>query len=134
MRKRAGVIIFCKSKDKVLLIKRVKQDMQYWVVPGGGVENGESFENAARREISEEIGYFIKELLEGITISKEDSIEKYFVALVDHTYHFVIQGEEAKRNNESNQYILEWVTVDELEKINLLPEKLRNIILEILPR
>lgn len=74
MRKRAGVIIFCKSQDKVLLIKRVMQDMKYWVVPGGGLEIDESFENAARREISEEIGYFVKELLEGITISKEDSV------------------------------------------------------------
>jgi len=134
MRKRAGVIIFCKSQDKVLLIKRVMQDMKYWVVPGGGLEIDESFENAARREISEEIGYFVKELLEGITISKEDSVEKYYVALVDHTYHFNIQGEEAKRNNELNQYILEWVTVDELEKINLLPAQLKNVILEILPR
>ena len=110
------------------------QDMKYWVVPGGGLEIDESFENAARREISEEIGYFVKELLEGITISKEDSVEKYYVALVDHTYHFNIQGEEAKRNNELNQYILEWVTVDELEKINLLPARLKNVILEILPR
>lgn len=134
MRKRAGAIIFCKSQDKVLLIKRVKQDMKYWVVPGGGLEIDESFENAARREISEEIGYFVKEMLEGITISKEDSVEKYYVALVDHTYHFSIQGEEAKRNNELNQYILEWVTVDELEKINLLPAQLKNVILEILPR
>lgn len=134
MRKRAGVIIFCKSQDKVLLIKRVKQDVKYWVVPGGGLAIDESFENAARREISEEIGYFVKELLEGITISKEDSVEKYYVALVDHTYHFNILGEEAKRNNELNQYILEWVTVDELEKINLLPAQLKNVILEILPR
>lgn len=53
---------------------------------------------------------------------------------MDHTYHFNIQGEEAKRNNELNQYILEWVTVDELEKINLLPAQLKNVILEILPR
>ena len=60
MRKRAGVIIFCKSQDKVLLIKRVKQDVKYWVVPGGGLAIDESFENAARREISEEIGYFVK--------------------------------------------------------------------------
>lgn len=108
--------------------------MQYWVVPGSGVEIGESFERAARLEISEEFGYFVKELLEGITISKEDSVEKYFITLVDHTYHFVIQGDEAKRNNESNQYILEWVAADELVIINLLPEQLRNIILELLPR
>ncbi len=134
MRKRAGIIMYCKSKDKILLIKRVKKELQYWVVPGGGLESGESFEQAAKREMFEEIGYCVEKLTEGITISREASIEKYYFTSVDDTYNFVIQGEEAERNTKSNQYVLEWVAVDKIKEINLFPEELKNLILEILMR
>jgi len=55
----AGCLIFCRETDRFLLIER----SEYvpvpltWSLPGGGVDYGETPEEAARREIHEEIGF-----------------------------------------------------------------------------
>ena len=51
-------ILFDSSREKVLLIKR--RDIPVWVLPGGGIEPGESAEQAIVREIQEESGYTVK--------------------------------------------------------------------------
>ncbi len=47
-------IIFDDTRKKILLIKR--RDVPVWVLPGGGIDPGESPENAAVREVFEETG------------------------------------------------------------------------------
>lgn len=47
-------IIFNRDKSQVLLTKR--RDIPIWVLPGGGIEKGETCEEAAIREIFEETG------------------------------------------------------------------------------
>ena len=42
------------DQGHILLIRRV--DNNYWSIPGGGMEPGESVRQAARREVSEETG------------------------------------------------------------------------------
>lgn len=51
---RAGVILL--DNDRVCLIKRVRGSFTYYLFPGGGVEDGESPEEAAVREAYEELG------------------------------------------------------------------------------
>lgn len=51
-------IIFNREKNQVLLIKR--RDIPVWVLPGGGLEAGESPEAAALREAEEETGLKLK--------------------------------------------------------------------------
>lgn len=50
-------IIFHPSLEEVLLIKR--RDIPVWVLPGGGIEEGEIPADAARREAEEETGFEI---------------------------------------------------------------------------
>lgn len=54
-----GVRLLLIKEDKVLLVKHTYQDS--WYLPGGGVEKGETFEVAAKREFSEELGGQLKE-------------------------------------------------------------------------
>lgn len=59
--KTMGVKCLIRYQDKVLLIRNSYGKMQ-WTFPGGGVKRGESHENAARREILEEVGIRIQKI------------------------------------------------------------------------
>lgn len=48
-------IIFNESRTEVILCKR--RDIPVWVLPGGGLEQGESPEMGALREVAEETGF-----------------------------------------------------------------------------
>jgi 8-oxo-dGTP diphosphatase len=49
---RVAIILF--KDDKILLVRHRKHQQNYWVLPGGTVEWGETLEKAAKREIKEE--------------------------------------------------------------------------------
>lgn len=51
-------IIFNTPRDKVLVLKR--RDVPVWVLPGGGIEQGENAEQAVIREVLEETGLQVK--------------------------------------------------------------------------
>ncbi len=51
----SSVVIFNDRREQVVLILR--EDFRIWGVPGGGIEPGESREEAAIREALEETGY-----------------------------------------------------------------------------
>jgi len=54
MRTRAGVVLI--EDNKVALIERHRTGLHYFIFPGGGVDEGESPEQAAIRETMEELG------------------------------------------------------------------------------
>ena len=54
MRVRAGIVLI--QNDKVALIERHRAGLEYYVFPGGGVDEGETPEHAAVREAMEELG------------------------------------------------------------------------------
>ena len=56
MRESVACILF--KDSKILLIKR--RDIPVWVLPGGGIDRGETPEAAACREMEEETGYRVK--------------------------------------------------------------------------
>lgn len=55
-RVRIRVCGLCWDRDSILMVKHKMTDHDLWVPPGGGVEFGESLENALKREFLEETG------------------------------------------------------------------------------
>lgn len=62
-----GVKVLIEWRGKILLT-RLGYAHRAWTIPGGGVHSGESYEEAARREIQEEVG---------ITLGKIEKIGEY---------------------------------------------------------
>ncbi|HGG59343.1 MAG TPA: NUDIX domain-containing protein [Gammaproteobacteria bacterium] len=58
----AARLIILDPDNRVLLLKAssAARETPFWVMPGGGVEPGESFEQAALREAREECGFEVR--------------------------------------------------------------------------
>src|SRR5262245_45564657 len=55
--RRAARLVLIDGDRRVLLLRHAGgADRGFWATPGGGVENGETREQAARREAAEELG------------------------------------------------------------------------------
>ncbi len=66
MRNRSGIILI--HEGKLALIERNRQGRHYFAFPGGGVDEGESDEQAAIREAEEELGIHVKIVKKAATI------------------------------------------------------------------
>lgn len=123
-RKSARVLIVKDGKLLVFLRKRHSQKTNEWIeyysIPGGGIDRGESPEDAAVRELQEEMGVVV-ELEQFVAHRKAKRFEHYV-----YTAHIVsgkptlqLNSEEAGYMSDTNQYIVHWVDVAELSRENL---------------
>jgi 8-oxo-dGTP diphosphatase len=119
----AAIII---KDNKVLLMRRVKEGQEYFVFPGGGINEGESAEDAVIREIKEELSLDIKidKLL--FQIENRGQQESYFL-IKEFSGTLELSGPEKERMNENNQYYPTWIDLNmALDLSSLYPEEARQ--------
>ena len=56
MEPRIRVSAILRWQGRVLLCRQEKPGKEYWLLPGGGVDSGETLIEALRRELREELG------------------------------------------------------------------------------
>jgi ADP-ribose pyrophosphatase YjhB (NUDIX family) len=73
MEPRIRVSALLRWEDRILLCRHEKPGKEYWLLPGGGVNSGESLVDALHRELFEEVGIDEELPLEG-PVAIADSI------------------------------------------------------------
>lgn len=131
VRERAGVVII--HEGKILLLHRRKYGRRYYLVPGGGVEDGETVEEAAIREAREETGLDVTLARKVWEYQNRQQREHYF--LCDRfDGELRLGGPEVKRQSRENVYQLEWVPLSALDTIPLHPRPLVEAIFSLFSR
>lgn len=124
------------ASDKILLINRVKEDKSYWVIPGGGVEQGESHEHAIKRECIEELGInveMVRLFLQRIGDKPGMEGQHEFFYLCNMIGGRVGSGQGPEFQPEAQyegEYKISWVDLKKLPNINLKPQDVKDKIIQ----
>ena len=100
MEPRIRVSAILRREDRLLLIRQEKRGEKYWLLPGGGVNYGETLTDALRRELSEECGIEEDLPLEG-PVAVADSIAPERSLRAKHVVHIIFAGHLGGRSLEA---------------------------------
>ena len=97
---RIRVSAILRWKGRMLLCRHEKPGKEYWLLPGGGVNSGESLVDALRRELAEEIGIDEPVPVEG-PVAIVDSISPTQSFAAKHVVHIIFAGDLGGRSLEA---------------------------------
>lgn len=115
------------------MMHRYNHGDEYWVLPGGGVEEGESFEEAALRELREEMSIegMIEEKLTELTDRNGGKHVIFLCKYVSGEAKLGESSEEAKKFSSEQKYIPEWIEAERLPDLTFYPVEAKELLHEI---
>ena len=118
---RAAVILL--QDEKVALLERNRRGTRYFVFPGGGIDEGETAEQAAVREADEELGMQVAIVRLVAEVSYHGVPQYFFLAEATGGEFGAGHGKEMSSAAESGQgsYRPCWIPVTELTTLPVLP-------------
>ena len=99
---RIRVSAILRWNGRILLARHEKPGKEYWLLPGGGVNSGESLVDALHRELAEEIGIDEELPVEG-PVAIVDSIAPIRSFAAKHVVHIIFAGDLTGRSLETVQ-------------------------------
>src|SRR5699024_8764081 len=110
------------GNNNVALIKKVRDDSIYYVFPGGGIKDGETSEEATKREALEELGVDIK-VNDCFTTVNFNGTQYFFLSEMIGGEFGTGQGEEYDERRNKGMYITMWVDIESLSSIDIKPKE-----------
>ncbi len=124
------------KEGHILLCKTTGLDPDFYFLPGGHIEHGESAKSAMLRELKEEIGFEIKinRFLGCLEYSFDPNVKQH-AKCHTHEYNFIFEANSsllpaphvALKQFEKHIKII-WIPINQLEKVDLRPESLKTFI------
>ena len=100
MEPRIRVSAILRWRGRMLLCRHEKPGKEYWLLPGGGVNSGESLVDALHRELTEEVGIEDELPVEG-PVAIVDSISPERTFAQKHVVHIIFAGDLSGRSLEA---------------------------------
>jgi 8-oxo-dGTP pyrophosphatase MutT (NUDIX family) len=114
----------------VALIERRRDGRRYYVFPGGGVEDGETPEAAAIREVREELGLLVE--IDGLvaTFRQDGDLQFFFLATIAGGSFGAGDGPEMRgqRPPERGTYAPVWLPAAELLARRVYPRAIARLV------
>jgi len=118
--------------NKVLLMRRLKSGKEYWTFPGGGVNAGETIEQAVTREIQEETS--MPTTIESLLYEHHYETSDQYYYLCKYISGKPILGDAIEKalmkKSSSDIYDPKWVKINELKGLLLYPLEIRDWLIE----
>ncbi len=126
---RTSAIIYNKDKTKILLFKSSNRD--FYMLPGGKVNELESSEDALKREVKEETGLEIsiidfKCFSECVVTDKETTYQQV-EAIYEASYNDEINNDEFN-GLEGNWILFKWFNINDLDNVLIEPKEIKDIL------
>ena len=114
--------IIIEDGELLAMFRRKKKDdgsyKEYYVIPGGGVEDNETLEETCVREIKEEFNVDVKILGYLGSDEKDTTVGHFFHAeIIDGVP--TLGGEENDRNNPDNYYEIRRININKINEIDI---------------
>jgi 8-oxo-dGTP diphosphatase len=127
---RAGVIVI--RDGRIALIERVRDGRQYWLLPGGGTEPGETPAQAAQREAEEELGVPVRLGPLRVLVHHPQAdgtmlLHWYFGADIA-TDTIMVTGPELEEPAESGSYTAVWLELSQIASRTVWPAGVARLV------
>jgi ADP-ribose pyrophosphatase YjhB (NUDIX family) len=132
MRIRATSVVL--NEDNILMIHRFNHGEEYYVLPGGGVEEGENIETAVTRELQEEtsIEAKLKEKILEFTDTRGDHHVLYLCDYISGTPQLHKDSVEANNKDSQQSYRPEWVPINLIDNLTIYPKEEKEFLVNYL--
>lgn len=132
MKQRARAIII--QNNKLITLKRVKENETYWVFPGGGAEDGEDLYQTLEREMKEELGveiqvgdlFFVHHFK---TEHQDDEEFFYFCTIIGGELGTGFGPEYQPDSHYEGKHIIEEISLENIAKLDLRPQVVKDKLL-----
>ena len=117
---RIRVAAILRKENTILLVQHQKDGRTYWLLPGGGVDSGESLAEALQREVKEETGFDIA--VGDIALVNDTLPPDKHRHIVNICFYAEILGGNLSKGDEPRLKDVKFVPVSDLLDLDLIPD------------
>ncbi len=116
---------------KILLMHQIVKGEDFYTLPGGSWEAGETLEQTCKREIKEEFGIDVEVGKLIFLLDTDTRIAFYFLCETGNK-EIELGGPEKGRMNNDEQYYVEWISLDKIADLSFIPKPAKEGVREFL--